>query len=434
MTIRFFRVIRGKDFFLFSLLQFSQLVLPFLPGYCCTRFGRPSNLRSRAATVLNSWKNKLNGWVDAGIIDEAAAGRIRAFESNAEQQQKLHLPVIIAVSLGGLLAGAGILLFVAAHWDNLSPAYRFTLVLLMVGVVHTSGALLTERFPALSTALHGVGTAALGAGIFLAAQIFNLEEHWPGGLMLWAAGAWIAWWLKRDWVQGVCVALLTPSWLLGEWVVAAGRHSRAELIPAEGALLLAIVYFTVQTNDESTNFKRALTTIGAIALIPSVILVVAAANELVSFRPSEIPLKLRLIGWLAAFVFPLVIALWSRRRDAWISILAALWVACLGTTRRPADFEAAGWFQREWHDLGPYLVCAIGAVGMVWWGLRESRKARINIGVAGFALTILLFYFSSVMDKLGRSVGLIGLGALFLAGGWLLERMRRRLVRRLAAN
>ena len=61
----------------------------------------------------------------------------------------------------------------------------------------------------------------------------------------------------------------------------------------------------------------------------------------------------------------------------------------------------------------------------------EARKERINLGVAGFALTILFFYFSNVMDKLGRSASLIGLGLLFLLGGWLLERTRRQLVARL---
>jgi uncharacterized membrane protein len=48
--------------------------------------------------------------------------------------------------------------------------------------------------------------------------------------------------------------------------------------------------------------------------------------------------------------------------------------------------------------------------------------------MAGFAITVLTFYFSSVMDMLGRSASLIGLGLLFLAGGWGLEKMRRRLV------
>jgi hypothetical protein len=41
---------------------------------------------------------------------------------------------------------------------------------------------------------------------------------------------------------------------------------------------------------------------------------------------------------------------------------------------------------------------------------------------------VMWFYFSSIMDKLGRSLGLIMLGVLFLAGGWLLEKMRRKLV------
>jgi hypothetical protein len=52
----------------------------------------------------------------------------------------------------------------------------------------------------------------------------------------------------------------------------------------------------------------------------------------------------------------------------------------------------------------------------------------VNYGIAAFALTVMWFYFSSVMDKLGRSFGLIVLGVLFLAGGWMLEMARRRLM------
>ena len=71
---------------------------------------------------------------------------------------------------------------------------------------------------------------------------------------------------------------------------------------------------------------------------------------------------------------------------------------------------------------------------MVGWGLLEQRRERINLGVAGFALTVIIFYFSDVMDKLGRSASLIGLGALFLFGGWVLERTRRQLVARVAGG
>ena len=71
---------------------------------------------------------------------------------------------------------------------------------------------------------------------------------------------------------------------------------------------------------------------------------------------------------------------------------------------------------------------AVGAVGLVAWGLRDGRTERINMGAAVFAATVFAFYFSEVMDKLGRSASLIGLGLLFLGGGWMLERFRRRLV------
>jgi uncharacterized membrane protein len=82
-------------------------------------------------------------------------------------------------------------------------------------------------------------------------------------------------------------------------------------------------------------------------------------------------------------------------------------------------------------EFGIYVWCGLGSIGLVAWGMKESRPERINLGMAGFALTVLFFYFSNVMDKIGRASSLIGLGLLFLAGGWILERARRRLIARL---
>jgi uncharacterized membrane protein len=70
----------------------------------------------------------------------------------------------------------------------------------------------------------------------------------------------------------------------------------------------------------------------------------------------------------------------------------------------------------------------VGAVGLAAWGIHEARPARINLGIAGFAITVLSFYFSNVMDQLSRSGSLMALGILFLGGGCLLERTRRRLI------
>jgi uncharacterized membrane protein len=76
-------------------------------------------------------------------------------------------------------------------------------------------------------------------------------------------------------------------------------------------------------------------------------------------------------------------------------------------------------------------LLAAGAAGIVLWGVKDRQRLAIDIGVLGFALSVIFFYFSNIFDKLGRSLGLIGIGVIFIGGGWLLERMRRRLVGRI---
>jgi uncharacterized membrane protein len=75
-----------------------------------------------------------------------------------------------------------------------------------------------------------------------------------------------------------------------------------------------------------------------------------------------------------------------------------------------------------------YVVVALTTVFLAWWAVRERSRAVVNYAIAAFALVVMWFYFSSLMDKMGRALGLIGLGVLFLLGGWLLERFRRQLM------
>ena len=101
-----------------------------------------------------------------------------------------------------------------------------------------------------------------------------------------------------------------------------------------------------------------------------------------------------------------------------MNLVAAIWVVGLNfAAEARLEILLYGW-------------CAIGAAAMVAWGIHEFRAERINLGMAGFALTIVFFFFSSVMDKLGRSASLMALGILFVGGGWYWEKLRRKLVAR----
>ncbi|HET9725432.1 MAG TPA: DUF2157 domain-containing protein, partial [Gemmatimonadales bacterium] len=369
--------------------------------------------------VTVAWEGRLDRWVEAGVLDASAAERIRDWERShggtpGPSPPGLRWPIRLALGLGGLLVGAGILLFVAAHWDALSPGARFALVLATVAGLHLLGATADERWPALGATLHACGTAALGGGIFLSGQIFNLEEHWPGGLLLWALGAGLAWLLLRDWAQAMLLAVLTPAWLAGEWSVATERQ-HGEAVLAAGLLLLALVYLGAWpgAGRADSPARRALVWIGGIAVIPTACLVVATPHVWQGLGDLT-PIRLAL-GATVALGAPLGLA-WLLYRSI-----------------RPALLGLAAWTA-----LGPILAAQRGVVPYVWaaglslgliaWGVIDRRAERINLGVAGFALTVLVFYFSSVMDRLGRSASLVGLGLLFLGGGWALERTRRQLV------
>jgi hypothetical protein len=377
--------------------------------------------------VAYNWQSSLERWRNAGLLDIAAVERIRQFEASQEKSGHFRWPTLIATGLGALMVGAGVLLFVSAHWDSLSPAKRFTLVLLLVGIFHVSAALVAERFSALATALHAVGTVVLGAGIFLAAQIFNLQEHWPGGILLWAVGAVFAWWMLRDWVQGAFVAILVPAWLASEWVDATERFWGPEHILGRALLLLAISYLTGVYGTQRDPLRRALAWIGGLALFPSAVLAVDMDWSVwTSMRP-PIPVYLTVLGWLLGIGGPLLVAFWLRRRKVRINCIAAGWIVIAATL--PSHHVANESFLHfAWRQVGPYIWCALAALGLVAWGLRESRRERINLGVIGFGLTVLVFYFSEVMDKLGRSASLIGMGLLFLVLGWVLEKTRRQLL------
>ena len=376
--------------------------------------------------MAEAWPRLLTRWTDARVLDEDTAARIRAFELTHADSSRFRWPIWLALVFGALTLAAGVLLFVSAHWDTVSPQARFALVIALVAVFHVGGALASERFPAMADTLHVIGTIALGAGVFLAGQIFHLDEHWPGGLMLWALGAAIAWALLRAWPHSALVALLAPAWLTAEWLVAIGEiyFPSGYRVAAGGTFLLALAYFSAlrpgsgpASRPEHIDLRRrTLVWLGGIALVPAAL---TLAFDTIPNEGQPLAAGLRIVGWSVALGLPLILAIVLRRAAAWPNVLAMCWVLTLFALY-PAGGEAYRWYVYAWW--------ALGATALAAWGVSDARSERINMGAAIFAATVFTFYFAQVMDQLGRSASLVGLGMLFLAGGWAIDRARRRLI------
>jgi uncharacterized membrane protein len=380
----------------------------------------------------------LKRWQTAGVLDTEAAARIRAYESNQTRPAGLRWEVLVALILGALLLACGVVLFVSAHWDQLGPAWRYTLVMAMVAVFHLSGAWARDKFHGLSTALHAAGTISIGAAIALVGQIFNIQEHWPAAVLMWAFAALAGWILLQDEAQATLTFLLFPAWILSEFSFAAEGHIGASVYLGRFLVVWAVLYLTFFLGS---NRKIAQGILFAASAIAGVVGIVYTLGGWSSWTSSQtfLPFHLRVLGWFDFAALPICIALFRLRRS-FVLVVVALGFAialpwCLRIHTEHYDYgNVHNTFTYSLPNLLAHMLVAAFAVFLIWWGTRQTSKALVNLGIAGFAVSVAWFYFSDILDKVGRSLGLIGLGVLFLAGGWALEKTRRSLVARMGQN
>jgi uncharacterized membrane protein len=369
-------------------------------------------------------------WQRAGLLDDATVTAIRAYEESHAKPSSRRWQVLVALIFGAILLGAGVLLFVAAHWDRLSPPARLVLVLAMLVFFHGLGLLSRNRFTGFATAMHGVGTVSAGAAIALVGQIFNMQEHWPSAVMLWAICAAFGWALLRDQFQQTLTLLLAPAWIMSEWMDRANDYGGMTTYMARVLAVVGAVYLTGFLRSRRRAVFSILFAAGAL-LLPVAVLILSSGWSTAGYGRQQadfLPLSFRL--WAIGLGLAAIAAGWFLDRKSWAPVFAVTVMAwALPWAQTNVVDKTAG---RSWSHSEPsvlaYVLVAATAVFLVWWGIRNLAKPIVNYGMVAFALTVMWFYFYSVMDKLDRSLGLIGLGILFLAGGWALEYTRRRIV------
>ncbi len=415
-------------------------------------------------------ESQLKRWQSAGVLDAETASRIRAHESKIAAQSSAqaalsihhenvcpsslafgdvgeHEPqaapaglkwlVVTGLILGAILLACGVVLFVSAHWDQLGPAGRYLLVIAMVAVFHIAGGLTRSNFEGLSSALHAVGTISTGAAIALVGQIFNIQEHWPAAVLLWALAALAGWALLRDQAQQTLALLLLPAWIFCELGYRMAGHIGEDAYLGRLCFLWAILYLTFFAHSRRKVVQGILFAASAISAFYGIVFMVNGWGRW-STEQSFIPFGTCVWAWIAIAAVPIIVAAFHAHKGlvplaAAIAFVIALpW--CYSTRT-----ETVNWADGSSHlwtgtrpNLAAHALVAAFAVFLCWWGVRMISRALVNLGIVGFAAAVFWFYFSDIYNDHQRALGLIGLGILFLAGGWALEKMRRRILARMA--
>jgi uncharacterized membrane protein len=380
----------------------------------------------------------INRWLTAGVLDAEAAGRIRAWEKEQAHSAGLRWQGLVALVLGALLLACGVVLFVSAHWEQMGPGWRFALVIAMVAVFHLAGAVARQDNHSLSTALHAAGTVSTGAAIALVGQIFNMQAHWPAAVLLWAAAALAGWILLQDEAQETLTLLLFPAWIFSEFMFYADGHIGQNVYLSRLLIVWAVLYLTFFLGSKHKIVQGILFAAAAIAA-PLGIAMLLGGWRSWAWNLPFLSFHLRVWGWTAIAVLPLILSVF-RLRKSLVPVAAALVlsIALPWCTRTWTETYNNGGFHNSFNrtepNLAAHALVAAFTVFVIWWGVRLGSRALVNLGVAGFGVAVGWFYFSDIFDKVGRSLGLIGLGVLFLAGGWALEKTRRRLTARMGQS
>lgn len=147
-------------------------------------------------------------------------------------------------AVGAMIFGLGVILFFAYNWADLPKFAKLALIFLALLVAHAVALIIRLRQSQnrnLIEGFHVIGTMMFGAGIWLIAQIYNIDEHYPNAFLIWGLGALVLAWAIPSIIQGLIASLLLTVWGTSELVDFGNVHMASVGLVALGVLPLAWV-------------------------------------------------------------------------------------------------------------------------------------------------------------------------------------------------
>jgi uncharacterized membrane protein len=179
--------------------------------------------------------DELSLWRRDAIVSEQQAQRIADLYEGAGElaERGRSRGVFVLMAAAATLVGLAGLLLIGYNWNDLSREIKLAIVLGVVGLTHAIGFTLRyqRNAAALSETVFFLGCLFYGAGIWLVAQAFHINAHWPDGVWWWAVGVLpFALCLETRLLHALFVALMAfwagqevlefghlGGWLFGRW-------------------------------------------------------------------------------------------------------------------------------------------------------------------------------------------------------------------------
>ncbi|HTO03076.1 MAG TPA: DUF2157 domain-containing protein, partial [Opitutus sp.] len=420
---------------------------------------------------------EIERWTNDKIISPDQAAQLRALYPASAPGRSWGL--ILFSGLGAVVIGLGVILLLAYNWAEIPKFGKLALIFGSVVAAHSVGLWLRwKRSPnqELGEALSVLGTMSFGAGIWLVAQVYHINEHFPNGFLFWGLGALVLAWALVSVPQAILAIITLTIWSCSElfqfdsptdWALPtiliglaplAWRKRSAVL----AAVLLAAAYFILASHAGYWNGSG-----GAFTTAFSLSALLIATARLSGGDPSATRLVrvLAFFGWSGFIVCAYLLSFedtvggllkWTSRQDSasaalvfvyrWpVFVLAvAAWSALLFRKVRAEDRRVA---LEEWLCPIALLYCQGLAVAgfygdsvfvalvfnlvclgiAVMWMVRGCREGRLRMTVRGslFLSALVFARYFDLFDSLAlRGVVFLLLGGVLFAEGFFYRRLR----------
>jgi uncharacterized membrane protein len=388
--------------------------------------------RERLAHDISAWTH---GELITPEQERAILARIGAGERRAVGALRLGWFVTAISIIGALVLAGGVVLLFASQWDTMPTWFRTGSLLAGMLAAYAAGYALIYRFEMqrVGSALLLLGALLYEAGLFLLVQIYNMPVDSPILLLFAAAGILPLAYLFESRIVLLLGLANVTAWVIFEMVRrypdSPKTQSALLVVAALGVALYAIGHLHA--------LRRATAAFADVYSISGLLVVLGLVYAFTFDEPwsamidagvksyASPPVVYASIGVAAALV---AVQAWLRARDAETGIDVAAQAVVLATAATVATWPASTGYSLLFNA----VYFAISA-GLVTRGYLRGDERYINLGLAIVGLGLFTRYIDVFWSTLARSAFFIIGGVLLLAVAFAIERMRRGLIRGMAA-
>jgi len=394
----------------------------------------------------------LAAWREEGLISAeqhdqllARAGaalpgsRAAAPEDAIAQERKLGRGVTILVNLGAIILAAGLMVFFASNWIEFGRPTKVASLLVMTAGFYVFGIEFTEhgrwRFPTLGLALVFIGCVMFGADILLLALIYGLRAQHAWSLLIDTV-AWLAIaYLLRSRLILYLGLIGVASWfgaevgyLWGGYWIYLGRPFH---FLGLGACLLAVSGLHAWRGNR--RFAAPYALVGLLLIYLSTLLL-SIFDFQREFRAvawqAPASVWLMLVGPYALAIAAMVVIHFGWQRT---SLTDPPVILTLGLLVLLLILSIVAWTPgpREAYFI---VLLTILTAGGIYLGIAWESPVLLNTSIVFFAINVYTRFYEYFWAAMPKSLFFIVGGALLIAGGVWIERVRRRIVRRFAGG